>query len=202
MAKKSNSGRKKGSRENLGLLISLLGLLLLVNLAFSLFYFGVVELPGSEKEATEAFDDVERIDSLMNASEVLSTENFVEIDIELAEDFAVLINKEDECEGMVVAIAPEQAFSIQQGKDSQIGFRPTSHDTVRDILDQYGINVVMAKITELKEGAYFGRLILDDGDKISNLDVRPSDGVAIAVRADSPVYLSKQLLDDFGESIC
>ncbi len=187
---------------NLVLLILLLGILLLGNFVFSLFYFGVFELPEVEEDLEESSLGLNEFNVSSSQAEALSLEDFVEIEMELSEDFAVLVNKEDKCEGMVVAIAPEQSFSIQQGMDSKISFRPTSHDTARDILSQYEIDVIMVKITDLHSGAYFGRLILDDGERISNLDVRPSDGIAIAVRMEAPVYLSEHLLDEYGENIC
>ncbi|MEX0920085.1 MAG: bifunctional nuclease family protein [Candidatus Pacearchaeota archaeon] len=191
------------TKDNLSVILILLGILLLGNLAFSLFYLGFLELPetkGNNLDVSE--ENPGDFNYSLSQSEALSLEGFVEIGMDLGEDVAVLINKENECEGMIVAIAPEQSFSIQQGMDSKISFRPTSHDTARDILSLYGIDVIMVKITDLHSGAYFGRLVLDDGERMSNIDVRPSDGIAIAVRMGSPIYISEHLLDEYGENIC
>lgn len=182
--------------------VGLICLLLIANLIFLVSYSGVFEKSTSLETDKNFLGEFENINLSAKEKEALSLENFVEIDIEVEEDSGILISKEDKCKGVVVAIDPSQVFSIEQGIDSKVSFRPTSHDTVRDILDQYGINVLMIKITGIESGAYLGRMILDDGEKIVNLDIRPSDGVAIAVRTGSPIFLSRSILEDYGEDIC
>lgn len=187
-------------------LVGILCLILIANLVFLILYFGVsgkTTTSDTDKGFLEKFDLDENANLSSKEKEVLSLEGFTEIDIEFnGEDSGVLISKRDRCEGVVVSIDPAQVFSIQQGMESKVSFRPTSHDTARDILDQYGINVLMVKITDIEGGAYIGRMILDGGEKITNLDIRPSDGVAIAVRTNSPIYLSESLLEDYGENVC
>lgn len=199
-----NKKSKDKMRKNMFWIFTILSILLLANLIFSLVYFGAFESVFSKDNHQEIFEEnLKNINLSLNESEALSLEGFVEIDMEvISEESGILISKEDKCKGLIVAIDPTQSYSIQQGLESKVNLRPTSHDTARDILDQYGIEVVMIKITDIRENAYIGRMILDDGKKIANLDVRPSDGVAIAVRTNSPIYLSKEILEEFGDNIC
>lgn len=73
--------------------------------------------------------------------------------------------------------------------------RPLTHDLFYDLLLQLGITVQRIVITELKESTYFAELILGQGDKILVLDARPSDAIAMALRASAPIYVTQQVLD-------
>jgi bifunctional DNase/RNase len=73
--------------------------------------------------------------------------------------------------------------------------RPLTHDLFYDLLQQLGITVQRIVITELRESTYFAELILGQGDKVFVLDARPSDAVAMALRASAPIYVAQQVLD-------
>lgn len=73
--------------------------------------------------------------------------------------------------------------------------RPLTHDLFYDLLLQLGITVQRIVITELKESTYFAELILGQGDKVIVLDSRPSDAIAMALRASAPIYVTQQVLD-------
>ncbi len=95
-----------------------------------------------------------------------------------------------------------QAESIADGIAKTIGFRPNTHDLMRDTLDNLGVEVVMVKIVDIKNNTFYGRLILKQGNKVVSLDSRPSDGIALAVRTDAPVYLKEELMKSQGKYIC
>lgn len=73
--------------------------------------------------------------------------------------------------------------------------RPLTHDLFYDLLLQLGITVQRIVITELKESTYFAELILGQGDRIIVLDARPSDAIAMALRASAPIYVTQQVLE-------
>jgi bifunctional DNase/RNase len=60
----------------------------------------------------------------------------------------------------------------------------------------------MVKIVEIRNNTFIGRLILQQGNKVVSLDSRPSDGIAIAVRTGSPVYIKESLMKEQGKYIC
>ncbi|MBW6442758.1 bifunctional nuclease family protein [Patescibacteria group bacterium] len=204
---KKKTNKEKESSKRLFWASFLLIILLIANLTFSVLYFGLLKSFNfdnlnsylNEKNKEEIPEFIGKI----NDTEILSLENFTEINIDFSkEGFIVLKEKENPCNGMIVAIESSQAISIQQGIESKFSFRPTSHDTIRDILDHYEIQVLMVKITEIKGGAYLGRIILTTEEKILNLDIRPSDGIAIAVRTNSPIYISNSLLNEQSTNLC
>jgi hypothetical protein len=93
--------------------------------------------------------------------------------------------------------APEAtaiAFALQ-GMDTP---RPMTHDLIRDLLDALGAEVVRVVITELKTATYFAEIVLRHGDQENPVSSRPSDAVAVAVRAGAPLFVADDLMDSEG----
>lgn len=76
--------------------------------------------------------------------------------------------------------------------------RPMTHDLLRDALEAVGAEVVDIVIDELRDGTFFAKIrFVHDGED-GQLDSRPSDAIALAVRVDAPVYVSPSVLDEAG----
>lgn len=78
--------------------------------------------------------------------------------------------------------------------------RPLTHDLVGHILNGLGVSIQRVVINDLKNGTYFARLILKQenelGQKIIEVDARPSDSIALAVQAKAPLFVSRQVFDE------
>ena len=92
-------------------------------------------------------------------------------------------------------IGINEATSIASAIKQITMARPLTHDLFYDLLLQLGITVQRIVITELKESTYFAELILGQGDRAIILDSRPSDAIAMALRASAPIYVAQQVLD-------
>jgi bifunctional DNase/RNase len=81
--------------------------------------------------------------------------------------------------------------------------RPNTHDLARSVIRRMKGRVVSVVVTELREGTYYALLKLDvDGEPIE-IDARPSDAIAIALRDDAPIFVREGLFqraDGSGES--
>ena len=76
--------------------------------------------------------------------------------------------------------------------------RPMTHDLLRDALEAFGAEVLDVVIDELREGTFFAKIrYIHDGDE-GQLDARPSDAIALAVRVDAPVYVAPSVLEEAG----
>lgn len=106
------------------------------------------------------------------------------------------------CYRMVAGTDPGQAESIRDALDGITRERPNTHDVMRDAFDSLGIEVVMAKVTNIQGNNFLGRIILQQGDTLLNLDSRPSDGIALAIRTNSTIYFNETLLEERGRNIC
>lgn len=88
-----------------------------------------------------------------------------------------------------------EATSIASAIKQVAMARPLTHDLFYDLLLELGITVQRVVITELKDSTYFSELVLGQGDKVLILDARPSDAIAMALRATAPIYVSQAVLD-------
>jgi bifunctional DNase/RNase len=106
------------------------------------------------------------------------------------------------CYDLTATVEPEQAASIQRGIEKTYIPRPNAHDIAANVFDTLKIEVLMVKITELREKSFYSKLILRQGNTVLNLDARPSDAIAIALRTNSTIYVNTTLLKEEGEKIC
>ena len=76
--------------------------------------------------------------------------------------------------------------------------RPMTHDLIRDLFNQVAAEVSDILIDELKEGTFFAKIRFSVGGAESQLDCRPSDAVALAVRMGAPIYVAQHVIDEAG----
>lgn len=76
--------------------------------------------------------------------------------------------------------------------------RPMTHDLLRDLMDQIGGEVQAVVISELRDGTFYARVRFVHEGKEMELDCRPSDAVALAVRVSSPIFVSDEVLSEAG----
>lgn len=99
----------------------------------------------------------------------------------------------DICLPIWIGIA--EATSIASAIKQVSMARPLTHDLMYDVFVELGIKVERIVITELKDSTYYAELVLAHGDKAIILDSRPSDAIALALRATAPIYVMQQVLD-------
>lgn len=82
-----------------------------------------------------------------------------------------------------------------QGTEPQ---RPMTHDLLNEVLGELGTRVTKVTVTELRENTFYARISLDPdtaGEEIQ-VDSRPSDAIAIAIRANAPIYADDRVLEE------
>jgi uncharacterized protein len=85
------------------------------------------------------------------------------------------------------------AMEIEQIKPP----RPMTHDLLKQVIDTLGYSVTEVLITELREGTFYARIALDTPSN-DEIDSRPSDAVALAVRYNAPIFVSEDVLAEAG----
>jgi bifunctional DNase/RNase len=100
-----------------------------------------------------------------------------------------------------VYIDTPEARSIHLGLDKVKVARPLTHDLLKLVLDDLGATVVSVTVTELRERTFYAELVLEVAGERHVISCRPSDGVAIAVRTDTPIYAAEAVLDEAGQVI-
>jgi bifunctional DNase/RNase len=105
----------------------------------------------------------------------------------------VLKNEEGDIH-LPIWIGVAEATSIASAIKELEMARPLTHDLMMTILEEVSFRVERVVITELKDSTYFAELILASGDKALILDSRPSDAIAVALRAAAPIFVTQQVL--------
>ena len=135
----------------------------------------------------------------------LSTAGFVRMNIEVdaRNDDGVVIMTGN-CYQVVASVEKDQAISMLDGMNKVVGIRPNVHDLFRDTLNALDAKILMIKITDVKEDVYISKMLIRKGNTLLNLDARPSDAMAVALRMDYtvPVYMNETLLAKQGTKIC
>lgn len=72
--------------------------------------------------------------------------------------------------------------------------RPMTHDLTRNLIHNLNAELERVVITELKDDTYYAVIWLRQGDEPVAVDSRPSDAIALALRADCPIYVSEQVM--------
>jgi bifunctional DNase/RNase len=76
--------------------------------------------------------------------------------------------------------------------------RPMTHDLLRDTFEAVEVDVEEVVIDELREGTFFAKIRYRHDGEEHQLDSRPSDAVALAVRVDAPIFVAPAVLDEAG----
>lgn len=109
--------------------------------------------------------------------------------------FLVLLRRKDGHDILPIQIDAMQAISIASGRGSERFERPLTHDLMVSVLEMLGATVARVEITDLVEGTYYAMLILERSGVRFEVDARPSDALALAVRVKAPVFIAEHVLD-------
>lgn len=95
-------------------------------------------------------------------------------------------------------IGPAEADAIAVKLQGVTVPRPLTHDLLSSVIDSLGATIDSIIVNDLKSDTFYAKIILNiDGEQIE-IDSRPSDALALAVRADVPIYADEAVLDKAG----
>jgi uncharacterized protein len=95
-------------------------------------------------------------------------------------------------------IGPSEANAIAMKIQGMAPERPITHDLITSTFSQLGISGSRIVITSLSEEVFFARLHLQQNDHEVDVDSRPSDAIALAVRFECPIFVAAEVLDRAG----
>jgi bifunctional DNase/RNase len=88
-----------------------------------------------------------------------------------------------------------EATAIAYAQQGVVPPRPLTHDLLRDVLEAVGAELTEVRITSLLDGVFYAQLVFASGVEVS---ARPSDAIALALRAEVPIYGADEVLDEAG----
>ena len=95
-------------------------------------------------------------------------------------------------------IGPAEADAIAVKLQGVTVPRPLTHDLLRSVIDALGATINSIIVNELKNDTFYAKIVLNVNGGQMEVDSRPSDALALAVRADVPIYAEETVLDKAG----
>ena len=78
--------------------------------------------------------------------------------------------------------------------------RPMTHDLLHNAIGALGWRVERIEITDLRDSTFYANIVATDGTNTVGIDARPSDSIALAVRAECPIFIAEDVLELAGRS--
>lgn len=113
----------------------------------------------------------------------------------------VLLEEVDGKRVLPIWIGTPEATSIVNQINETPPLRPNTHDLARQLIDSLNASVERVVVTSLRGGTYYGVLHLRASGRHIEIDVRPSDGIAIALRTGAPILVRASVFDSAGEAL-
>lgn len=112
--------------------------------------------------------------------------------------FAMVLGEVGGNRRLPIIIGHTEAHAIAMVHDNLKVNRPMTHDLFVNFADSFGFNVDEILINDLREGIFIATIYCSNGGHKAEIDARPSDAVAIALRFGAPIYATEQVLSEGG----
>src|SRR6187431_2877034 len=106
----------------------------------------------------------------------------------------VLLKTVDEDRFLPIWIGQAEAAAILMRLQGATPQRPMTHDLLTDVVSELNGEVVKVTVTELKENTYFARITIVQNGTELEIDSRPSDAIALAVRCDAQIFAADEVV--------
>jgi len=124
------------------------------------------------------------------------------IRVSLVTQNRVVILKEVDTERYLpIWIGPYEADAIALELQEVRVARPLTHDLMRNIIGDLGATVTHIFINDLRDDTFFARIVLDVNGRHAEVDSRPSDAIALAVRAKCTIYVDESVMERAGVTL-
>jgi bifunctional DNase/RNase len=122
--------------------------------------------------------------------------------VNLATNQRVVILKEENTDRyLFIWIANPEAYSIAMELQGTASPRPLAHDLLKTVITELGGTLSQVIINELVDDIFYARMVLDADGRHVEIDSRPSDAIAVAVRLKVPIYVSESVMDQAGVTL-
>ena len=108
----------------------------------------------------------------------------------------VLLKTADGNKFLPIWIGHPEAAAILMKLQSQAPPRPMTHDLLSDMLEQLEAHVVRITVTELRENTFYAQITVQQDGREIEVDSRPSDAIALAIRAEAPIFAADRVIEE------
>src|ERR671916_216757 len=108
----------------------------------------------------------------------------------------VLLKTKDGNRYLPIWIGQPEAAAILMKLQGASTPRPMTHDLLTEILSQLDAHVVRITVTELRENTFFAQVTVQMDGSEFDVDSRPSDAIALAIRAEAPIFAADEVIEE------
>ena len=108
--------------------------------------------------------------------------------------YAILLKEIEGTRRLPIIIGAFEAQAIALEMEGIKPPRPLTHDLLKTMVDNLGANVVEIVVSELKENTFYAKIILEASGLTNEIDARPSDAIALAVRTYAPIFVNELVM--------
>lgn len=112
--------------------------------------------------------------------------------------YAVILRQVGGNRRIPIIIGYPEAQAIECKLQEVVTPRPLTHDMMMNFMEEFGIRLKEIEIHRLPSGVFAADMIFTDGTNVHTVDSRSSDAIALAIRADAPIYTSAEVLEEAG----
>lgn len=107
----------------------------------------------------------------------------------------VILREQDEERYLPIWIGVYEAESITIALQEVEVSRPLTHDLIRNVFNQLNARVIRVEVISLRDDTFYGNIVAESNGHTFNIDARPSDALAIAVRTHVPIFVSQTVMN-------
>jgi bifunctional DNase/RNase len=107
----------------------------------------------------------------------------------------LILKDKEEKYVLPIWIGAMEAMSISMTLNKVQLPRPLTHDLMLESFKALGVEMIQVAVVDLREGTYYAELTLAQGEENYLVDSRPSDAIALALRAKTPIFASEEVLE-------
>ena len=109
----------------------------------------------------------------------------------------VVLHDLDNRKALPIWIGSAEASAIIRKIENLKVQRPMTHDLIIEVIEKTGYEIDRIEISDVDDETYFATIFLEDSEgKIVEIDSRPSDAIAVAIRVDAPIFVSAAVLSE------
>src|SRR5579859_4161023 len=102
---------------------------------------------------------------------------------------------------LFIWIAQPEAYAIAVELQGTPTLRPLTHDLLKNVISKLRANIVSIVISDLVDEVYYAHITLETAGTDIEIDARPSDAIALAVRTKTPIYVEDSILERAGVTL-
>jgi bifunctional DNase/RNase len=112
--------------------------------------------------------------------------------------YALILKETNGKRKLPIIIGAFEAQSIALELEGMKPPRPLTHDLMRNIIDLFAVSLNEVCINELRDGTFYAKLTIEGLSETQEVDSRPSDAIALAVRYGAPIFVGEEVLNEAG----